>query len=191
MKRRTAQDTWTARLILLACFLVPVAPVQANKLEPTVPTSEFSGKLLGTDGQPASGVEFMTYHLATGELFSATTAGKGTFTLLDLPYGYYDMAVRSGDGLYVADQVANVSAIGKNVVQLRLQTLSPSARADLRAFPGADIAPIGIAVLIDQRFGESFWRSPKGISLFAGGGALVLLLIGGDSGEPGASPFAP
>ncbi len=82
-------------------------------------------------------------------------------------------------------------ATGKNVVKLRLQAFSPSTRADRRAFPGADEIPVGIARVIDQQRVESFWRRPKGISIFAGGGALALLVFGGGSSEPAASPFVP
>ena len=191
MNRPTAQFTWTARLVLAVCFFAPMVPALADELEQAVATSEFRGKVQGMDGQPAAGVEILTYHLATAELFTGTTDGKGAFTLVALPYGYFDLAARSADGLYVADQVANVSATGKNVVKLRLQAFSPSIRADRRAFPGANEIPVGVARVIDQQRVESFWRRPKGISIFAGGGALAQLVLGGGSSEPAASPFVP
>ena len=38
--------------------------------------------------------------------------------------------------------------------------------------------------------GESFWRSPKGIAILAGGGGLALLAIASSGGsEPTASAF--
>ena len=190
MNRRTAQDTWTARLLLAACFFASIAPAPAAELESAGPSSEFSGKLLGTDGRAAGGAEILAYHLATAELISATTDAKGKFTILDVPYGYYDMAVRSGDELYVADQVANVSATGKTVVELHLQPFTKATRADLRSFPGAEIAPVGLAHVIDPQMGPSFWRSPWGISTLAGGGAIALILLNGGS-DPPASPFIP
>ncbi|NIM64125.1 MAG: hypothetical protein GTO30_21485, partial [Acidobacteria bacterium] len=56
---------------------------------------------------------------------------------------------------------------------------------------GSDETPVGLARVLDQRMvGESFWRSPKGISILAGGGALAILAFTGGS-EPTASPVFP
>ena len=177
---------------VFACFVAPIAPVLADEPKPAVPNSEIRGKVLGTDGRPADGIEVLAYHLATEETFTTTTNGKGEFELTGLPYGYFDMAARSAVGLYVADQVANVSPTGKNIVEFRLQAFSASTQADRRAFPGGDETPVGLARVMDQRMvGESFWRSPKGISILAGGGALALLALTGGGSEPAASPFIP
>ena len=157
-----------------------------------VPQADFGGRAFDTDGQPGTEIEILIYHLATAELFTAKSDGKGVFTLVDMPSGYYDMAARSADGLYVADQVAQVSVSGKNFVEIRLQTLSATERADLRAFAGANEAPMGLALLTDQRMaGPSFWTSPKGISTLAGGGVAVLVLLSGGGSDPPASPFGP
>lgn len=191
MSRQTAQRTWTARLLLVACFFAPMASVVAGEPEPAAPNSEIRGKVLGTDGRPAAGVEILAYHLATEEVFTTTTDGKGRFTLADLPYGYFDLAIRSSDGLYVSDQVANVSPTGQNVIAFRLQTFHSSTRADQRAFPGADGIPVGLASVIDQRMvGDSFWRSAKGISIAAGSAAVILLALAGGSGST-PSPTLP
>ena len=189
MNKRTAQHAWTARLVLVACFFAPMASVVADEPKPAVPNSEIRGSVLGTDGQPAAGVEILAYHLATEELFTTTTDRKGKFTLADLPYGYFDLAARTADGLYVADQVANVSPTGKNVVAFRLQAFSPSTQADRRAFPASAETPIGLARVIDQRMaGDSFWRSAKGISIAGGAGAVILFaLAGGSSTTPSPS----
>ena len=179
-------------MLLVACFLSLTAPTLAKDPEPAVPNSEIRGKVLGTDGKPASGVEILAYHLATEETFTATTNAKGEFKIIDLPYGYFDMAARSSAGLFVSDQVANVSPTGKNIVDFKLSTFSASTQADRRAFPGAEEAPVGLARVSDQRFvGESFWGSAKGISILAGGGALALLALAGGGSEPTASPFIP
>jgi len=179
-------------ILVVACLLAPMTLAWADEPKPAVPNSEIRGKVLGIDGRPAEGVEVLAYHLATEETFTATTNAKGEFTLTALPYGYFDMAVTSADGLYVSDQVANVSPTGKNVVEFRLQTFSASTQADRRAFPGATKPPVGLARVINQRMvGESFWRSPKGISVLAGGGALALLVFAGGGSDPAASPFIP
>jgi len=168
-----------------------MSSVVAGEPKPAAPNSEICGKVLGTDGRPAAGVEILAYHLATEEVFTTTTDGKGRFTLADLPYGYFDLAVRSSDGLYVSDQVANVSPTGKNVIAFRLLPFYSSTRADRRAFPGADDPPVGLASVIDQRMvGDSFWRSAKGISIVAGSAAVILLVLAGGSGST-PSPSLP
>jgi len=191
MKRRLAQNTWTAAALLSMGFCVFFPTVLAQETGPSVLTAGFDGRVIGADGQPVAGVEIMTYHLATAALYTARTDMNGTFTLPALPYGYFDLAARPSDGLYVADQVAQVSASGRNSVELRLQQLGGSAQAELRAFAGANEAPIGIALLIDQPgWGSSFWRSPRGVATLAGSGALALILTGGGS-DPPTSPFMP
>jgi len=191
MKRLSVQDSWTTRLVMVAVFFLPLPATVADEPEPMALTSDFAGKVFGTDGRPAAGVEILTYHLATAALFAATTGDDGKFALAGLPLGYFDMAAKSADGLYVADQVAQVSMTG-NFVELRLQELGVSARANLRAFTGANEAPVGIALLVDRRMkGPTFWRNPKGISTLAGGGALILVLLTGGGSDPPASPFMP
>jgi len=190
MNWRTAQYRWATKLLLAACIFAPTVPVRAEPLA-AMASSDFSGKVLGADGLPAVGVEVLTYHLATAELFSTTTDGKGAFTLAALPYGYFDLAARAADGLYAADQVANVSAAGKNVVKLQLQPFNDSTQPDRQAFPGADEIPVGLAHVIDQNAKETFWRGPKGISIITSGGTLALLVFGLGSSEPSASPFSP
>lgn len=165
--------------------------VGADEPSPAGPNSEIRGKIVGTDGRPIAGIEVFAYHLATEALFTAKTGGKGEFRLTALPYGYFDMAAKSPAGLFVADQVANVAPGGTNVIDFRLLEFNASTQVDSRAFPGLDQDPIGIARVVDQRMvGEGFWRGPKGISIIAGTGALVLLAISGGSGKD-ASPTTP
>jgi hypothetical protein len=192
LSRRLLASQLAIAIFVSVCILAPVTPIRADEPEPAVPNSEIRGKVLGTDGESAEEAEVMAYHLATEETFAATTNGKGEFLMRGLPYGYFDMAIRSADGLYVSNQVANVSPTGKNVVEFRLQTFSASTESHRRTFPGADEAPVGLAAVINQRMvGDSFWRGPKGISILAGGGALVLLAFTGGGSEPAASPFIP
>ncbi len=193
MKRRTARDTWAANLLLAAGLFASVGfPHAAEEAAPGVPASDLGGRVFGTGGRPAEGVQILAYHLATAETFTAVSNQDGEFTLLRLPYGYFDMAARPTDGLYVADQVAQVSELGNNFVEFRLQALNAAARADLRTFAGAGEAPIGIAVMSDQRLVEpSFWTRRKGIGTLAGGGAALLVLLTGGGSDPPASPYIP
>ena len=109
-----------------------------------------------------------------------------------LPYGYYDLAVRTPDGLFVADQVANVAPSAKAEVSFTVQTYERAGAESVerRTFPpAADEQPAGIAAVSQKMVGASFWRSPKGIAVGAGGAALILLLLAG--GGSSASPFVP
>ena len=178
-------------MLVVVCFLGWSPVFAKGEPEPAVPNSEIRGSVVGPDGKPMENVQVLAYHLATEEVFTATTTRKGDFVMLALPFGYFDLAARSADGLYVADQVANVSPAGKNVVEFRLQDFSGSTQADRRAFPGSDEVPVGVARVQDQRqVGENFWRGPKGVSIIAGSGALVLLAIAGGS-ESSASQIFP
>lgn len=176
--------------MLLAVSFFVFGVTAAEEPEPTAATTDVGGKVLAADRRPAVAVEVLTYHLATAELFTAKTDGTGEYTFSALPHGYYDLAIRATDGLYIADQVAHVSAEDNPYLELRLGT--PSPLADLRLFAGANEAPIGKAIVIDPRSeGPSFWRSPKGIGTVAGGGALLLGLLGGGGSDAPASPFMP
>ena len=107
MTSRTEQlRRWTARVAIALCLIAGWSPLHAQESapatpEPAGPNSEIRGKVLKPDGSPLAGVEVMGYHLATEEVYRATTDPKGQFSMAELPYGYYDLAVRQGfDVLY-------------------------------------------------------------------------------------------
>ena len=192
MKRRISRDIWSTGLLLVTGFVALSVPLAAQSASPGAPAPDLAGKIFGPDGRPAAGVEILSYHLATAELFTATSDDQGSFTLPSPPFGYFDLASRSSDGLYVADHVAHVSAQGKNFVELRLQPLDPAERSDLRTFAGAEEAPVGLALVTDPELtAPSFWRTPGGYSTIAGGGAMALALLTGGGTDRPASPFLP
>jgi hypothetical protein len=191
MPIRSTLQIWITKALVVVCFFGGSPLLAADEPEPAVPNSEIRGSVVGPDDKRLADVEILAYHLATEEVFTTRTNRKGEFVFTALPYGYFDLAARSADGLYVSDQVANVSPDGRNIVEFRLQGFSGSIQADRRTFPGSDEEPVGVARVLDQRLvGESFWRGPKGISIIAGSGALVLLAIAGGS-EPSASRIVP
>ena len=183
---------WIALLALLHGILSPPAMAQAAG-----PNSELRGRVFAADGKTAvEGATVVAYHLSSEEVFeSEPTNSKGQYTIPALPYGYYDLAVRTPDGLFVADQVANVPPSEKAEVSFSVKVYGATV-TERRTFPAdEDEDPTGIAAVNQKMVGSSFWRSPKGIGIAAGGGALLLLLIasGGDSNdaEPVASPSSP
>jgi len=162
---------------------------------PTPPpgaTSQLSGRVTGHDGAPAAGATVLAYHLSSEQLFrSSATDAKGGFTFEAVPYGYFDLAVLSSDGLYVADAVVNVPPAGRATVALDL--VPGATEATLRTFPGTDQQAVGVAGVNRKGEGKGFWGRPAGIAILVGGGAVALAALagGGDSSEPTSSPSTP
>ena len=145
----------------------------------------------GADGAPLAGATVLAYHLSTEQLLrSGVTDAKGAFSFDAVPYGYFDLAVLAGPGLFVADAVVNVPPAGKTTVSLDL--VSGAAEAS-RAFPGTDQQPVGIAAVNRKSAGPGFWGKPAGIAILAAGGAVAIaaLASGGDDTSPSSSPSAP
>jgi hypothetical protein len=180
-------------LALQPVLLAQEAPVEGN--------STLSGKITGSDGKPLPGARVLAYHLSSEDIFSSEpTDSKGEYLIAGLPYGYFDLAVETGDGLFVANQVFNVAPGSKTAISMSLRTLAQAegtGEAQARVFPGASQEPSGVAAVSEKLTGREFWRSPKGVAIIAGGGALVLLAIasGGSSSssspEPEPSPSTP
>jgi hypothetical protein len=152
--------------------------------------SRLAGTLQGEAAGPLTGARVLLYHLATESVFSSPLTGEGGhYELSNLPEGYYDLAVETPGGLYVADRVVHLDASGEAALGL---TARPYAEGTARReFPGADTMPVGIAAVHEPDSG-GFWGRPAGISVIAGAGIAGLLVLsnGGDDDDP-ASPSAP
>jgi len=154
--------------------------------------SEISGRILDEAGQPVVGAKVMAYHLSTEQVYSSDpTNAKGEYEIGELPYGYFDVAIETPDGLYVATQVVNVSPASKSVLALTLSPYTAAEADDGRSFPGTDETPVGLARLREKPKGADFWKSGKGIGIIAGGGAVLLLLIASSGGGDDTSPTDP
>jgi hypothetical protein len=159
--------------------------------------SRLLGKIQGIEGKPLAGVRVLAYHLSSEAVFkSQPTSSKGSYEIEGLPYGYFDLAVETSDGLFVANQVVNVPPSGKTSISMALATEAQAAALgdQARQFPGAEQQPSGVASVDEKATGRDFWRSPKGIAIIAGGGALVLLAIAGggsSSNNNSSSPSNP
>jgi hypothetical protein len=194
-KRTPAVAVLAIGLLLVAPMTSPgLAEEAEQQAAAAAPNSRLEGKITGTSGRPAGGVSVLVYHLATEQVFNTTTDARGGFRLTELPYGYFDVAVRSSDGLFVADQVANVAPDGKTVLRLTL-VLTPEDDADrLRPFPGDDEPAIGVATMTKKSSSGAFWSSPKGIGIIAGLGGVALIVAasgGSDSSSVTPSPVVP
>jgi hypothetical protein len=182
-------------LILLLGSTVSPNVVAQETEETTEGNSKLLGKIVGADGKSAvAGATVLAYHLASERLFeSSPTNAKGDYRIEQLPYGYYDVAVQTDSGLYVGNQVVNLPPSGKTTLTLTVATFAegaPSSQA--RAFPGIDASSIGIAATQEKLSGREFWRSPKGVAIIAGSGALLLALIastGSSQDEQPATDF--
>ncbi len=151
-------------------------------------TARLEGKIVGADGKtPVPGATLEIYHLSTEKRYSAEPTGApGGFAIEGLPYGYYDLAVRTADGLFIVSQVINLAPAGKTGINLVLSPFAPGEGGSARAFPGTDTKPVGIARMGQRVAGADFWRSPKGVAIIAGGAGVALLALssGSDDNSP-------
>lgn len=164
--------------------------------------AEVEGRILGPAGVTPITRAVVTFHHLNSSMsvVSSPTAADGSYTVLDLPAGEYDIAVSTGRGLWLANESLVVGA-GE------LQTLSFALRE--RAYweetgempqpattlPDQEI--IGIAVLLERENKLSDLHPGRKRNLLIGAGigigVLALALASGDSGgnDSEASPFVP
>jgi len=173
-------------VLVIMLALPPVALAQDGG---DAPASELSGRILDASEAPMAGVKVIAYHLSSEKVFrSDATNAKGEYLITGLPYGYFDLAVETEGGIFVASQVVNVAPASKNVVTLSLGQPGAIAETASRSFPGTDQAPIGEARVQEKLGGSDFWRSPKGVGILAASGGALLLAIAGGGGSSNASP---
>jgi hypothetical protein len=174
-------------LVLFSSLLLPVFAEEPGG-------SELSGRILSyPGGAGVSGASILAYHLSTEQLFTSEPTGpSGQYDLTGLPYGYFDIAVQTGEGIFVADQVVNIAPSATSVLTLTIVPFSagePGSIEDRRAFPGTEEDPIGVAKVEQKLRGADFWTSKKGVAILAGGGGAALLLLAG--GGSSTSPIYP
>ena len=163
-----ARSRAMAALVAIAVFANVVSPViaQSEDTPPTAATGEgkITGQVAVADNSAVVGATIIAYHLSTETVFrSEVTDGKSNFALGELPYGYYDLAVQTADGLFVADQVINVPPSGKASLSM---TLSPEMTSDThpRGFAGLDQAATGVAQVETKGSAGGFWKSSSTMS---------------------------
>ena len=190
MTRVRTRSVWLRALVLatVACGLT--AAFAADDAAPAG-TSRIEGKITsGAKKTPVGGATVLVYHLATAKIFrSAPTGQNGRFEVTGLIHGYYDVAVETPDGLFVGNQVVNAPPDGRAISNFHLVPAGPG-QSKPRDFPGAEKPPTGLATYSQ----ESFWKKPKGIALWVGGGVAVIALavsLADDDDDPPPSPSSP
>ena len=178
-------------LVALLALSVAASPLHAQATDYAEDLSGIKATINGANGKSLSGVRLLAYHLSSERIYvSEPTKSNGECELRDLPYGYHDLAVETDEGLFVASGVLNVPPKTTSVVVL---TLHPAVgESAVRGFPGSDKDAVGMAEMLERMRGRAFWKSPKGIAVLAGAGAVVLLLLAGggdDSSETNATDF--
>jgi hypothetical protein len=191
-----SKNPWSSLVVMVALLVgTTFSPyVSAQEEETAAGNSKLTGKIVAADGKTGvGGATVLAYHLASEQLFrSEPTNSKGTYQIDNLPYGYYDVGVQTESGLFVGNQVVNMPPSGKTTLTLTVTSFAEGAPASqARPFPGITEPSTGIATTAEKVSGRDFWRSPKGIGIIAGGGALLLAWIAssGSSSEDPATDF--
>jgi hypothetical protein len=154
-------------------------------------TGKITAKVLDAEGEQVRGARLLAYHLSSEQLFtSEPTEKNGECRIEGLPYGYFDLAIETPDGLFVANRVINLAPTGTAAVILTVVPYQPSAAQGARKHPGSDQEPLGQAELSRKPKGREFWRSPKGVAIIAGiGGAALLAIAAGSDSESISTQF--
>ena len=186
LRRTTLVPVCLAAALALAQFAPAVAAADEAG-------ASLSGRILDATGQPIDGARVLAYHLSSEEVFdSGATDARGGFAISGLPYGYFDVAVETPQGLYVADQVVNVPPSGKVTLSFNLYPYTEARADDGRSFPGTEQDSVGEARIDEKGKPGQFWKSPKGYATMAAGGAALLLLVAGGGDDGGStSPSSP
>ena len=179
--------------MILAALLLPMAgPVLAAEVE---------GRILGPAGvTPITGAVLIFHHLGSGvSRTSEPTASDGTYLVFDLPPGQYDVAVRTGRGLWLADQTLSFRDDEAKTLSFSLRERAyweESGKMPQQTIP-LDQEVVGVAVLLESEDRAVPGHPGRGRKIFTGAGIgvgvlLVALLAGGSSNNGDeASPFVP
>jgi len=145
-------------------------------------TATLSGVILSTaDNAPLPGARVFVGDPATGRVVpSPATGDSGSFTVTGLSPGRYEIAVETGEGLYIVSTPVQLAPGAVQDVQIKVD---PDAKAD-----DDDDDPAGGGV---PPSGTSVWNNPLPASLLVLGGAVVLGLLveNATDDEDDSSPF--
>jgi len=186
---------------VLASVLLVVSPVLAKTAPPPPAFAEIGGTVVGADGLTAvAGATVKAAHVESQKVYtSAATTRNGSYVLSGLPEGWYDVAVETPKGLFVASSLIRASAGQRSMASIALGATAPDAQeppadpnapapeppkeepppseppatppADPNAPPAEPPAP---PEQQQKKKGTSFWKSPGGAAILIVGGSLLL-----------------
>lgn len=172
-------------------------------------SGHLTGRIFVADGvTPRPGVVVKAANLSTSQVFASTQTDKsGRYALADLPSGQYQIAVETGEGLYVNQDRVPVLQGRKTLFSLALNPVSaqdnpppppenpPAPEPPQGTEPPAPEQPPETpkpeekkekgkkekTTTTEQEGGKKkgggFWRSGWGVAVGLGGGAIVLGLL--------------
>jgi len=184
-------------ICLLFVWLLGVPPVQPLWAQHTPAdlegTSKIKGKILSPeDRDRIRGARVLAFHLSSAQTFASEPIARGGFEIRGLPYGYYDLAVETPDGLYAASQVINLVPSGTATLLLTLVPYQPATAGLVRKHPASDVEPSGLAEVRRKLRGREYLRSPGGVAILSGiGGVALLALAAGSDSEVAATTIIP
>ena len=202
---RLAAGIWRHAIVLgLAVSLSGVSLTFGQKAPSA---GNLTGRIFVADGvTPRTGVVVKAANLRTSQVFtSSRTDVAGRYALTGLPSGSYQVAVETGEGLYVNHDQVPVLQGRKTLFSLALNRAGaqdeppPAGNPPPQAPPAAPEQPPAEAPKPEEnkpeeqgkektpaekeaeeqgkKGGEGFWRSGWGVAIGLGGGAIVLGLL--------------
>ncbi|MEW5806830.1 MAG: carboxypeptidase-like regulatory domain-containing protein [Acidobacteriota bacterium] len=160
-------------------------------------TSEIRGKVLASDARtPIAGATVKAYHIASGKLFnSIPTDASGSYSLKHLPYGYYDIAVETEEGLFISTQALNIAPNTKTSISFAISSFEeqPAEWWEGKEKPQIPVLKkesTGIARILEKKGAKAFFKSGKGVATILAGSAAAIgiaIAAGGDDGRQ--SPY--
>jgi hypothetical protein len=182
---------WMIYLLLISFVIFPNLSFSEEGL------SELKGKVFASDGStPVAGSTVRAYHIASGKIYnSKPTDASGSYLLSRLPYGYYDLAVETKDGLFVSTQAINVAPNTKLNVSFSLTAFDERPEwwegKEKPQIPAMQEESSGIAKILEKKGPKAFWKSGKGVATILVSSAVVIGLAAAGGGDDGgaASPI--
>ncbi len=157
------------------------------------------GVIYQTDGSSKqAGAKVTAINVKTRKQYVSNVTGEdGSYEVSGMPAGSYDVAIDTGEGMFIADNLVDLNQNQHLSVSYSVQPMRPANRkvAGLEP-PKGSATPVGGFRGTGDAAGEltgggsSFWRSPGGIvliSVLAVGAALAI----NNAGDSNASPSAP
>ena len=180
-------------IVLCLSFSLLLTPFSSYGAE--AKGSILTGKIFGSDGTtPLSNAIVRAYHIESGKLYnSAPSDSSGSYTLSHLPYGYYDIAVETKEGLFVSTQAINIPPDTKIAVSFALTSFAESPKEwwegkEKPQIPATGKESSGIAKILEKKGGKAFWKSGKGVATILLGSAAALGIAAAGGGDGKASP---